>query len=188
MMRYFSLLAVLSLVAVMLAGSMVNGAAPPPDPVVVTNTEPAPTPEPTPIYGPADIKAELGQLTSSVGVGISSATLASGAQGGETGELTLDLGSIGDVNLPIGARLVFVPSNDQAQPVGELTTTKGADGTTITLPFTIPKEPGTYVYMFNPKLVTTDPGTGTDVRMPAGNTITFTVVVGQDGSASVRTE
>ncbi len=58
----------------------------------------------------------------------------------------------------------------------------------VTLPFEVPSEPGVYEYSFQPYMVQTDPLTGEEVRFPAGKPVSFTVMVGEDGSVEIRYE
>ena len=123
--------------------------------------------------------------TPRINVVLTAASVGNPASPGTITNLVLTLENIGTVPLSPSARIILVPVNERAEPIGEQPI-EYVDGKFIlNYPLLIPTEPGTYTYIFSPVMVTEDPDTGEEVRITVGDKVQFTVVVGEDGTVTV---
>ncbi|PWR70833.1 NosD domain-containing protein [Methanospirillum stamsii] len=155
---------------------------------------PAPNPNPSPSQN-QDTDSATNQNTNNPGSGssdtprinvvLTAASVGNPASPGTTTNLILTLENIGTLPLSPSARIILVPVNERAEPIGEQPV-EYVDGKFIlNYPLLIPTEPGTYTYIFSPVMVTEDPDTGEEVRITVGDKVQFTVVVGEDGTVTV---
>ena len=69
--------------------------------------------------------------------------------------------------------------------LGELEAVNSGGQYVITSSLTLPEEPGEYWYLFTPMQIVQDPASGEEIRIPVGETVQVTVVIGEDGTVSI---
>ncbi len=160
-------------------------------------TSPTPTVLPTPTLSPtpttiplSDSPNQISDSSSSIPgihLGVVTVSLPPETKPGDVAELQLTLENSGSTTLSKEARIILSPINPLAQIVGEQPAIYENGKYLLTFQIQIPKDPGTYIYIFNPVYLSKDPTTGKDIRIPTGDPVQFTVTVGPDGTVMVRT-
>ncbi|MDD1724323.1 MAG: right-handed parallel beta-helix repeat-containing protein, partial [Methanospirillum sp.] len=134
---------------------------------------------------PPDEEANLSSLLP-IHIILTGASFASPGTPGTTGTIALTLRNTGTTVLPPQARISLTPENVLARTVGELNTTSRPGGEFVTsFPLKIPKNPGEYLFVFQPEEVTTNVTSGEPIRVTAGYLNRFTVTIPPSGDAGV---
>lgn len=116
---------------------------------------------------------------------VSDIHLSEGAGCGTLSNLSINISSTGNKRILPGTRVIFVPANNQAQRMGIITATMDEDMLHLDPVVSIPSLPGSYEYLFNPRMVAVNVTTGDESYSPVGLILRFRIVVSEDGSVSV---
>lgn len=133
----------------------------------------------------ADHQSDITPDTTGVKIVITKASLPDGTIPGATTQVTLDLVNIGSIQLSPQAKIMLLPANPLAQPIGGQPTFYQDGRYHLTFSLHIPTQPGTYVYIFNPIQIIKDSETGKNIQIPAGDPVQFTATVGSKGTVTV---
>lgn len=154
---------------------------------------PTPTPSPDPTTSPSDPSSSLRDASREdrspdvplYSMKMVSVSLPSDVTPGSSADLIITLENTGRLSPPAQSTIRLAPVNDLAKKVGEIPADLENGQYVLICSLTIPKIQGSYQYLFQPVLVTIDPTTGKEVRVPIGDPVNFTIIVSETGTVAV---
>ncbi len=162
--------------------------------VRIASPTPTSTPSPGPTTSPSDPSSSIRDTprvdqspdTPLYSMNVVSVSLPPGVTPGSAADLIITLENNGELSPPVQSTIRLAPINDLAEKVGEIPADLENGQYLLICSITIPTNPGSYQYLFQPVLVMIDPATGKEVRVPIGGPVKFTIIVSDAGTVAVN--